>query len=196
MLIEKLNPRTTILLLIIFIVIALRLVTHIPEDAHFFSILTPLGALALFGGAYFNGNVKPYVFTLLPLFISDVILCTTVYSDYREGLLYPGWYWVYGAFALMTLWGKLIIKEQKVTTICMAILAATTTHWLVSNLGDCLGAGTTKNFFQLYANRLLSSIFQETNFLLGTLVYSTVMFGSFELAKRKYKGSRLHHTTV
>jgi hypothetical protein len=195
MLVEKLNPRTTILLLLIFIVVALRLVTHI-ADAHSFFTLTPLGALALFGGAYFNGNLKPCVFTLLPLFISDVLLCATVYSDYREGLLYPGWYWVYGAFALMALWGKLIISERQVPTLCIAILAATVTHWLVSNVGDCLGAETTKDFFQLYASRLLSSIFQETNFLLGTLLYSTLMFGGFELAKRKYKALILHHTTV
>src|SRR5688500_12683869 len=97
---QKFNPRTSILLLIVFSVAAFRLLTQYAEHASSFLSLTPLGAMALFGGAYFEGRVQPYLFPLLALFISDVVLCFTVYAGFREGLLYPGWYWVYAAFAL------------------------------------------------------------------------------------------------
>lgn len=195
MLVQRLNGKTTILLLIIFIVAALRLLTHFAEHSNSFLSLTPLGAMALFGGAYFRGNIKPFLFTLLPLFLSDVILCFTVYSNYREGLLYPQWYWVYGSFALMTLWGKLILNEVRIVNLIIAILIATLTHWLLSNIGDCLNAKNTAGFFELYGSRLLSAISFESKILLGTVVYSICMFGSFELAQRKFKGLQFSHTT-
>ncbi len=99
----KINPRNAVLLLFIIITAALRLASFSGWGP--LNRFTPIGAMALFGGAYFNGNVKPFAFPLLTLFISDVILMQTMFNDpaYRTGLLYTGWFWTYSAFALMAI---------------------------------------------------------------------------------------------
>src|ERR1700754_3635787 len=97
--VPKINPRGAVLLLIILAVAALRFAAF--TDMGPLTVFTPVGAMALFGGAYFKGNVKPLLFPLLTLFLSDVVLAFTILSEHRVGLLYTGWVWTYGAFALM-----------------------------------------------------------------------------------------------
>lgn len=190
--IQKINPRTSVLLFFVILATLLRLFTAAEEHSSFILGLTPLGAMAIFGGAYFKGLVKPFLFTLLPLFISSIILSFTVYSDHRDGLLYPGWYWVHAAFALMVLWSKLIAKKITVLNISITILLATVTHWLVANLGDCLASASEQSFVQLFLSRLSSGIAYELKFLLGTSVYSLLMFGGFEILQRKFSALRMN----
>lgn len=189
---HQLNPRTTVLLLVVIIVTALRLLTSSAEHSNLLFGLTPLGAMALFGGAYFKGNIKPFLFTLAPLFISSIILSFTLYADYRVGLLYPGWFWVHASFALMVLWGKLILKKVDIINVTMAVLAATITHWTIGNVGECLTANSNQGFFQLFGNRLIAGLSYELKFLFGTAVYSLLMFGIFELAQMKFSWLRIN----
>jgi hypothetical protein len=180
--VPKINPRNVVLLLMIIVVAALRLAAF--SDWGPLTVFTPIGAMALFGGAYFRGNVKPFAFPLLTLFVSDVILSFTIMSQFRSGLLYAGWYWTYGAFALMTIAGKLIIKDVTIKNVVIATVVATIIHWLVSDIGGCL---VENNFtFTLYFQRLISAIPYEWRFLGGTAVYSALMFGAFEWLQSKY----------
>jgi hypothetical protein len=176
------NPRTLVLLLIIVLIAALRLISFI--DMGPLTYFTPLGAMALFGGAYFNGNVKPYLFPLLTLFISDLVLSFTLFSEYRTGLLYSGWYWTYGAFALMAVAGKLILKEVTIPRVIIGTVVATVIHWLISDIGACVVEN--KFTFAFYLGRLITAIPYELRFLGGTAIYSAIMFGVFELVQRKY----------
>jgi hypothetical protein len=133
MLQSKFNPRTAILLLIISVAAAIRLLTNFTPELTPLAIFTPIGAMALFGGAYFTGKVTPFVFPLLTLFISDLILSFTTLSPYRSGLLYSGWYWVYGAFVLMTLTGKYLMKEITLKNSITALITVTLIHWIVTD---------------------------------------------------------------
>jgi hypothetical protein len=180
----KINPRNAVLLLIIIVTAALRLASFSGWGP--LAVFTPVGAMALFGGAYFSGTLKPLAFPLLTLFISDVVLSLTVFSgsEYRDGLLYNGWVWTYGAFALMTISGKLIIRDITVVRIVIAVIVSTVIHWLVSDIGACV---VEKQFtFSLYAERLITAIPYEWRFLGGTAIYSALLFGGFELLQRKY----------
>lgn len=181
---KQFNPRTAVLLLIIMVVAALRLAAF--SDWGPLTVFTPIGAMALFGGAYFNGYVKPFAFPLLTLFISDVILSFTILSQspYRSGLLYTGWFWTYGAFALMTIASKFIIKNVSVKNIAIATVVATIIHWLVSDIGGCLAEDQFS--FNVYVERLIAAIPYEWRFLGGTAFYSAVMFGLFEWLQNKY----------
>ncbi len=73
MLQSKFNPRTVILLLIISVAAAIRLLANFTPELTPIATFTPIGAMALFGGAYFTGKIKPFVFLqvqtafLLPL---------------------------------------------------------------------------------------------------------------------------------
>jgi hypothetical protein len=188
---QRFNPGTTILILIVALVTILRLLTQYAEHSSSILSLTPLGALALFGGTYFKGRIKPFIIPLLVLFISDIILCFTVYSKFREGLLYPGWFWVYLSFVLIAIIGKLLIKKASVTNIVMTIVAATLIHWLVGNLSGCLGSTASEDFLAIYSAKLVSGINYELKFLLGTVVYAALMFTSFALIQSRYKKIKL-----
>ena len=176
------NPRSVALLLIIIIVAALRLASFSGWGP--LTVFTPIGAMALFGGAYFKGNIKPLLFPLLTLFISDVILSYTKFAEIRTGLLYAGWEWTYLAFALMAVIGKLIIKDINIKNIAIAVVAATLIHWLVSDIGGCIQEN--KISFTVYGQRLISAIPYEWRFLGGSAIYSAIMFGAFEYLQRRY----------
>lgn len=178
----KINPRNAVLLLIILVTAILRLASYTGWGP--LTVFTPIGAMALFGGAYFTGNIKPFAFPLLTLLISDVVLSFTIMSEFRVGLLYTGWVWTYLAFALMTVAGKLIIRDITVKNIAIAVVVSTLIHWLVSDIGGCLVA--EKFSFTLYTQRLIAAIPYEWRFLGGTAIYGAVLFGLFEWLQRRY----------
>lgn len=183
----KFNPRTALLLLIIVIVAVLRLATSFSSELGPLALFTPIGAMALFGGAYFNGYVKPFAFPLATLFISDVILSFTVLAPFRSGLLYSGWYWTYAAFALMVVVGKLIVKDVTIKHLAIGIVTVTLIHWLVSDIGGCLKENNVNNMLAVYGQRLVTAIPYELRFLAATTIYSAIMFGSFEWLQKKNK---------
>jgi hypothetical protein len=180
----KINPRNAVLLLIIVAMAILRIASFTGWGP--LTVFTPIGAMALFGGAYFNGNIKPYAFPLLTLFISDVIVMNLFFagSEYRTGLLYSGWVWTYLAFALMAIAGKLIIRDINVKNIAIAVVVSTLIHWLVSDIGGCLAANTFT--FSVYTERLITAIPYELRFLGGTAFFSALLFGAFELLQKRY----------
>jgi hypothetical protein len=181
----KINSRNQAVGLIILAAAILRLSTTLHIEYNPLVVFTPIGAMALFGGAYFTGNSKPFAFPLLTLFLSDLVLSFTVYAPFRSGLLYSGWFWIYLAFALMTFAGKLIIKHGSPTSIVWAVLVTVLIHWLVADIGGCIKTNGTETFLSVYGRRLVTAIPYELRFFAGTALYSAVMFGSFKWMQRK-----------
>jgi len=194
MLIHKFNARTAIVLLIILIVAALRLLSFYGIGP--LTMFTPVGAMALFAGAYFKGRIIPFLFPLLTLFISDIVVSFFVFPQLRTGILYSGWQWTYLAFALITLSGKLILRNVNLQTVVLAVLAATFIHWIVSDLGMCI----QENQFSgsVYFEKLVSALPFELRFMAGTALYGAILFGGFELLSARYAWLRLKYndTTV
>jgi hypothetical protein len=180
--VPQFNPRSLVLLLIIIIVAALRFAAFTGMGP--LTVFTPVGAMALFGGAYFKGNIKPLLFPLLTLFLSDVVLAFTVLAEHRVGLLYAGWFWTYLAFALMSIAGKLIIKEVSIKNIAIGVLVATCIHWLISDIGGCLKEEQLS--MTLYVQRLITALPYEWMFMAGTAIYSAIMFGLFEFLQQRF----------
>ena len=142
--------------------------------------------MALFGGAYFDTQWKGFAFPVLTLFISDFILHQTIFKSYGNGFLYSGWYWVYGAFALMTIAGRIILKKVTATNFIISVIVCVLIHWVVSDIGVWIGSTLYAQNISGFADCLTAAIPFEWRFLAGTLVYGTILFGAFELMKRKY----------
>ncbi len=100
--------------------------------------------------------------------------------------MYSGWYWVYGAFALMTIVGKIILKKVTATNFVISVIVCVLIHWVVSDIGVWIGSTLYAQNASGFAKCLTAAIRFEWRFLAGTLVYGIVLFGSFELMKRKY----------
>jgi hypothetical protein len=176
----KFNPRTPILLLAIVLTGIVRFVFIYDNALSPLSNFSPLGAMAVFSGAYFNKSWKALSFPLLTLFLSDLILSFTVFSSLRNGFLYGGWYWTYGAFILMTLSSRWLIRKISVQAVFGAVLLAVFIHWIVTDFGVWMGSTIYAQTLTGYALCLVAAIPFELNLLAGTVLYSVLLFGIFE----------------
>ena len=183
--ISKFDPRTLILFLFILATGIIRTILHSYEDISLISNFSPLGAMALFGGVYFNKQWKAFAFPLFSLFVSDLILHQTVFTKYGSGILYNGWYYVYGAFALMVMVGWLI-KKVSIESVCLATLAVVFIHWIVTDIGVWINNPKFPQTFIGYLECLMLAVPFEWKFLTGTVIYSGVLFGLFEWLQNKY----------
>ncbi|MBS1916564.1 MAG: hypothetical protein JST87_09800 [Bacteroidetes bacterium] len=182
----KFNPRNAVLLLIIIIIAIIRVLNNFSTGITPLANYSPLAAMALFGGAYFGGRIKPLAFPLAAIFISDVILFATVYKQYGNGFLYSGWVWVYAAFLLIAWSAKLIIKKVKVHSLVMAIVVAVLIHWIVADLGVWIGSAEYEQNLSGFTACLIAAIPFELRLLTATIIYSAIMFVVFEWMKKRF----------
>jgi hypothetical protein len=191
MTVKNFNPGTTVLLIFIFLTGVLRVVFNFNYEISPLANFSPLGAMAIFGGAYFNRKWKAFALPLLMIFLSDFILQQTVFKSYGNGFLYSGWYWVYGAFALMVMIGRWLLKKVTVAGFLCATLSCVIIHWIVTDLGVWIGSQTYNQNMNGFIACLENAIPYEWCFLTGTLLYGVILFGLFERMKRKFSVPRL-----
>ena len=187
---EKFNPRILVLLVMMVGVAAMR----IPNAAQLtlWANFTPIGAMGLFGGAYFTSKWKAYAFPLITLLISDLIINLFIF-DGKYGVMYSKWYIIYGIFALIVFFGKILIKKVTVQNIVLASVVAALSHWLIADFTVWIGGGTdlrtmlplTKNWSGLIQCYAQGFPFMK-NFMMGNFVYSGLLFGAFQFAEWRY----------
>ncbi|RFS23918.1 hypothetical protein DVR12_08505 [Chitinophaga silvatica] len=191
---KNLNPQFGVLLLFIIAAGIIRVVLGADANMSPIAMFTPVGAMALFGGASFSQKWKSYAFPLLTLFISDIILMQFFHKEYASGLLYKGWIWNYASFILIVLLGQVMIKKASVGNIVMASVGAAMIHFLVSNFGVWASGSTdittglpfTRDLAGLTNCYVLGIPFMKYT-LIGNLIYSTIFFGSFALVKQRMR---------
>jgi len=177
---KKIHTRTVVLIALMLIVSLGRLVSY--NFPYTLSNFTPIGAIALFGGAYFTDKWKAYLTVFCTLFLSDILI-NYLYTS-KLILWYSGAIWVYLPFLLMVFIGT-FIKKVSVGNVALAALIAVLFHWLFTDLPFFYGAQYPHTLGG-YALSLVAAIPFERNMLLGDLVFGAILFGGFELAKSKY----------
>jgi hypothetical protein len=144
-----------------------RLIPHLPN-------FTAVGAMALFGGAYFTNKKLAFAVPLIAMFLTDLIL------GYHSTIAA-----VYISFALIVVIG-MMIKRKNVRSIATASIAAAVLFFIVTNFAfwmtGVLYPVTWSGLTECYIAALP---FFGYN-LVGNLFYAGIMFGLFELAKTKY----------
>lgn len=178
----------------LLVLIAAAAFMRIPNAARLtpWANFTPIGAMALFSGAHFTNNWKAFTFPLITLLISDLIINIFVF-DVKYGVMYSGWYIVYGIMLLVVLAGKWILQRVSIGTVVLASVVAAAVHWLVADFTVWLGGGTdlrtmtplTKDLAGLLQCYTQGFPFMK-HFLVSNFVYSAVLFGGFELAQKRY----------
>ena len=194
---KQIDIRFISLLVIIMLLGIWRIIIVQNEDNTWMNF-SPLGAMALFGGVYFSNRAKSFIFPLLILLVSDIIVMQTVYSQYASGLLYNGWYWTYGSFALMVLLAELFKRKVTVGSVFLMSILAALIHYVVTDFGVWLGGGRdittglpyTKDWAGLIKCYVLALPYLKS-LLLGNLIFSAVLFGGFELAQYKFPSLKL-----
>ncbi len=176
---NKINFHFGIPVLIIFLVAMSRLIPH-PWN------FSPLGGMALFGAAYFTKRHWAIIVPFIAFWISSLILDNTVYAHYYEGFVLVSEPMVYVSLALIVGLGWLLLKKVKPLNLLVASLSASTIFFLVSNFGawmtTALYPKTLSGLVACYAAGI--PFFGGT--IAGDLFYVIVLFGSYELIKRRY----------
>ncbi len=152
----------------------LRLLPHLPN-------MTPVAALALFGGVYLESARAAFALPLAAMLLSDSLLEMTTGEGYHS--LMP---FVYGSFALIAALGLFLRERFGVLSLLAAVLASVGLFFLITNFGVWLMSGlyppTAAGLLACYAAALPFL----KNQLVGDLLYSALLFGGWESAKRLF----------
>jgi hypothetical protein len=169
--------KTYFIIVVTMIVIAAstRFLPHPPN-------VTAMGAMGLFGAAYFTKKQWAFIVPFVAFFLSDLILNNVVYAQYYEGFVWmaPGAYWTYIGFAGIVLLGMGWLKKVKPLRLLGASISASLVFYLVSNFG-VWASGT---MYPLTGTGLMASYAAGLPFLpntlVGDLLYSGILFGIYE----------------
>ncbi|RYZ99203.1 MAG: hypothetical protein EOP47_17435, partial [Sphingobacteriaceae bacterium] len=171
---QNTNTRNTVLIVMIVGAVAMRLITYnVPVLSNF----TPVGAVALFGGAYFTDKWKAYLIPLIALFLSDMVI-NYLYAS-RFIVDYSATAWVYLSFAIMVFIGS-HIKKPNVVSVSIASLLSVIVFWLLTDLPWLYGGGLYPHTLSGYGQSLIAAIPFQRNMLIGDAVFGLLLFGGFE----------------
>jgi hypothetical protein len=144
---------------------ALRLVPHPPN-------FSPIGAMALFSGAYLGRRGMAFVAPLGAMVLSDLVL----------GFYSAVWI-TYSAVALIVLIGWLALSRVSVVRLGMAAVASSVVFFLVSNFGTWAVGGMYPHSLAGLAACYVAAIPFYQNTVAGDLFYTTLLFGGFRIAE-------------
>jgi hypothetical protein len=160
----------TRLITLIGFVLAAAFTRLIPHPWNF----TAIGAMALFGGAYFESRGPSLLVPLAALFLTDLIL------GFHATMLY-----VYAAFALVGILGWTLHEKKTVLRVGAYSLVASSLFFLISNFGVWMAEPLYAKNFQGLIDCYVMAIPFFGNQIAGDLFYSAVLFGVFEYARRR-----------
>ncbi|MHC4120487.1 MAG: DUF6580 family putative transport protein [Planctomycetota bacterium] len=181
-----LNARSLTLLGITLSAAAMRLVPHPPN-------VTPIGAMALFGGVYFASKRTAFLVPLLAMYLSDLAMGLFIYDF--------GWFhgfmpFVYTSFVATVCLGLLVRNRVTTLTVGGAALIGSVLFFVVTNFGVWLVSSlypkTVAGLFGCY----IAAIPFFRNMLVGNLFYTLVLFGGFALAQRYLPALRAEPAVV
>lgn len=178
-----------LLSLIIFLVAAFRLLPYL-FGFNFLFNFSPIGAMALFGAAYFGRKQMAFIVPLAALWISNLVIDNLFLSQYYEGFsLFSNWQ-VYLAFGIIVLLGLAIFKKVTPVRALVGSLSASVIFFIVSNffvwLEGTLYPMTSGGLVVCY----VAAIPFFWNTLAGDLFFVAVMFGAFEAIQYRFPALR------
>lgn len=167
-----------ILVLAVIAAAMFRIIPHAPN-------FTPIGALALFGAAYFDRKAWAFIVPALAIFISSLFI-NNVLRNPASFVWFDGNFvsQVLG-FAAITLMGLFTLKKVKVSNVLISSLSASLLFFLISNFGEWTTGLNHPVTGQGLIECYVTAIPFFWNTLAGDLVYCAALFGGYELARRQ-----------
>jgi hypothetical protein len=174
--------KKSIYIIIGFIVFA-ALARLLPHAYNF----TPIGAIALFGAAYFTSKKWAFLVPISALFISDLILNNFIYSAYHDGfaLFTSGFLYIYGGFALIVVLGLFLFDKVTMPRVLGGAIGGSVIFFIVSNFGVWISSPMYPLTWEGIVMCYTAAIPFFHNTLGGTVIYSAVLFGGYEYIKYK-----------
>ncbi len=136
---------------------------------------TAVGALAIFAGAQFNDKRLAFIMPLAAMALADLLFLRNGFS-----LL------VYSGFVAMVACGFLIRNKVNTMNVIMASFVSATVFYLITNFSFFYPVTLYPRDFSGIIASYEAGLPFFRNMVLGNLVYSGVLFGSFYLLSKRY----------
>ena len=191
---NQVSPRNWILAAMIVFAVAVRLVINYVPGLLPYNF-TPVEAIALFGGAYFANRRLAFAVPLIAMLCADLVIATSLPREWVGDWLgtLPA---VYGCIALTVLGGFGLRHKVSALGVAGYSFASAVLFFLVTNFATWLtanpvegGAACTQSLAACYVAGI--PFFKGT--LYGTLFWSAVLFGGFELMRRRWPSLQPAH---
>ncbi len=168
------TPKMKFVLALIAIVALGRILFH-PFN------FTPIGAIALFAGTYLTDKRKAFLFPLIALLVSDIVIELTGGRGF-----YPDMIFVYGSFALITALGFLLRGREQRQTIMVASLVSSLLFFFITNFGTWLMYDIYPKNGEGLINCYIAGIPFFKGTVMGDLFYNIILFTSYALARWRF----------
>ena len=177
---SRLNLRSGIVAIMILFAALSRLIPHPINFA-------PIGAMALFGAAYFSQKYLAFLIPVISMWLSDLVINNVVYGQYFDHFVwfYDGFYWTYAAFILIALIGMVTLKKVRIQNLIASGLIASLIFFLVSNFGVWASTQMYSHSIHGLITCYIAGLPFFKNTILGDIVYSGILFGLFELVQQR-----------
>jgi hypothetical protein len=152
---------------VIFLGVILRMIPDVPNFA-------PIGAIALFCGAFLGNRKFAFTLPLFILFVSDAFL------GFHDQMIA-----IYISYALIIGLGFYIRDNVKLASAATASVAGSVLFFLISNLGVWLAGYypvSVEGLVQCYSMAI--PFFRNT--FISDLLFNAILFGSYYLVSRNY----------
>lgn len=167
------HPRAALITGIVFVAVALRILPHTMNFA-------PIGALALFGGAYFSSRRAAIAVPLLSLIAGDI------FTGFHRLVPY-----VYASFLVSVTIGFWLRRKKSATRIGAATAAGAIQFFLITNFAMwALSIGNYPKNLGGLAACYLAGLPLLWNTLAGDAFYVALLFGGMALAEKRFPSLR------
>lgn len=170
---SSISPRTWVLAGMIAFAVGVRLLIYFVPGLLPYNF-TPVEAIALFGGAYFSDRRLAFVVPLGAMFLADLVIG-----------LYPLMPVIYACIAASVVLGFALRGKVSVLRVAGCGILGSLTFFAVVSFAEWLIGDTTycrAGFVSCY----VAALPFLRGWLAGTLVWSAILFGGFELMRRKW----------
>jgi len=184
------NKRFLVLSILILIAAITRIIPH-PYN------FAPIGAISLFGAAYFTDKKWMFIIPLLAMWFSDLLVNNIVYAAYYDSfmLFTPAFWWIYGSIAVIVAVGYFLLKKVTPGRIIAGSLSASVIFFLLTNFGAWIGNPMYPQSLEGLLMSYTAAIPFFHNTVLGDLFYCGALFGAFEFAKSRFPQLQLSHAS-
>ncbi len=178
---NKINMSYGVIILLILFASFSRIIPHIPN-------FTPIGAIALFGGAYLKNKYHAFLIPIASLWLSDLILNNFIFTFYSDFTwFYPGFLWQYISFTLIIVLGYFFLKKINFKSVFITAASSSILFFIITNFGVWIsGSMYTLDFQGLITCYVMALPFFKGT-LLGFMCYSAFLFGILEFSKLKFE---------
>lgn len=169
MLKDKLDSKFVAVVFVILLAALLRVATQgqIPN-------FTPIGALALFGGAYLQDKRLAFILPVSAMLISDLFL------GFHSTMIY-----VYASFVLIVALSRAInFGKVSIGRTVSSTLLGTLLFFIITNFGVWVSAGLYDMSLSGLTSCYIAAIPFVKYSLMGDVFFVTIFFGTFEIVRR------------